>query len=269
MGRPKREGSSGAVPVEDEDNFVRLLLHALGNKSIASKLKEALGVTEQIACLQHDLGTLRTELATRDAKIVVLEKRLDESELKNDELEQYSRRNSLRLTGLAEKSDEDVVGGLLNTFNVVMGITPPIEVAEIDRVHRVGKPDTQRGRAILVKFATYRSKRRVLEMRRALNPANRTEMRATLADFIGPRTEAETRAEQQRTGENAARLFLNDDLTRKRQQLLYECRQAKKKTLINDCWSYDGTILIKTLTNKVMPVTCVADIANGSMATIH
>ena len=107
MGRPKREGSSGAVPVEDEDNFVRLLLHALGNKSIASKLKEALGVTEQIACLQHDLGTLRTELATRDAKIVVLEKRLDESELKNDELEQYSRRNSLRLTGLAEKSDED------------------------------------------------------------------------------------------------------------------------------------------------------------------
>ena len=125
MGRPKREWSSGAVPVEDEENFVRLLLHALGNKSIASKLKEVLGVTEQIACLQHDLGTLRTELATRDAKIVVLEKRLDESELKNDELEQYSRRNSLRLTGLAEKSDEDAVGGLLNTFNVVMGITPP------------------------------------------------------------------------------------------------------------------------------------------------
>ena len=47
-----------------------------------------------------------------------------------------------------------------------------------------------------------------------------------------------------------SRLYLNDDLTRSRSQLLYECCQAKKKQLISDCWSYDGSIIVKTLTKK-------------------
>ena len=53
--------------------------------------------------------------------------------------------------------------------------------------------------------------------------------------------------EQQESG-----LYLNDDLTRSRAQLLYECRQAKKKELIADCWSYDGSIIVKTITNKML-----------------
>ena len=116
----------------------------------------------------------------------------------------------MRLSGLTEEADEDVVKGVLVTLNNVMCITPPIDISEIDRMHRVGKPEANKSRPVLIKFATYRSKRRVSERRRFLNHAKRTEARQTLRDMIGPQTEHDTRAD---TIERQDRLYLNDDLT--------------------------------------------------------
>ena len=116
-------------------------------------------------------------------------------------------------------------------------------------MHSVGKPEANRIGPVLIKFATSRSKRRVLERRRILNPAKRTEARHTVRDvMIGPEREEEAQANQIQKQES--RLYLKDDLTRSRSQLLYECRQAKKKQLISDCWSHDGSIIVKTLTKK-------------------
>ena len=144
-------------------------------------------------------------------------------------------------------------------------ITPPIDISEIDRMHRVGKPEANKSRPVLIKFATYRSKRRFLERRRFLNPAKRTEARQTLRDMIEPQTEDDTRAN---TIERQDRLYLNDDITRSRAQLLYESRQAKKKQLIADCWSYDGSIIVKTLTNTISTIKTSSDLHSVSMRTI-
>ena len=255
------------VTTEKADEFVQLFLHALGNKDIAVKLRAAMGVSQQLAGLQQEVHALRTELASQDARIETLQKKVDAIELQQDELEQYSRRNSVRLSGLTEEADEDVMKGVLVTLNHVMCITPPIDISEIDRMHRVGKPEANRTRPVLIKFATYRSKRRVLERRRFLNPAKRTEARHTVRDvMIGPETEEETQANHIQKQES--RLYLNDDLTRSRSQLLYECRQAKKKQLISDCWSYDGSIIVKTLTHKISTIKTTADINSVSMHTI-
>ena len=236
------------VTSEKADEFVQLFLHALGNKDIAIKLRAAMGVSRQLAGLQQEVHALRSELASKDARIETLQKKVDAIELKQDELEQYSRRNWESLSGLTEEADEDVVKGVLVTLNNVMCITAPIDISEIERMHRVGKPEANKSRPVLIKFATYRSKSRVLERRRFLNPAKRTEARQTLRDMIGPQTEDDTRAN---TIERQDRLYLNDDLTRSRAQLLYESRQANKKQLIADCWSYDGSIIVKTLTKKI------------------
>ena len=255
------------VTTEKAEEFVQLFLHALGNKDIAIKLRAAMGVSQQLAGLQQEVHALRTELASKDARIETLQKKVDAIELQQDELEQYSRRNSVRLSGLNEEADEDVVKGVLVTLNNVMGITPPIDISEIDRLHRVGKPEANRTRPVLIKFATYRSKRRVLEKRRFLNPAKRTEARQSLRDvMIGPETEDEAKANH--IEKQGSRLFLNDDLTRSRAQLLYECRQAKKKQLITDCWSYDGSIIVKTLTNKILSIKTSSDLKSVSMHTI-
>ena len=84
--------------------------------------------------------------------------------------------------------------------------------------------------------------------------------------MIGPETEDEAKANH--IEKQGSRLFLNDDLTRSRTQLLYECRQAKKKQLVTDCWSYDGYIIVKTRTNKMLSIKTSSDLKSVSTHTI-
>ena len=119
------------VTTEKTDEFIQLFLHAIGNKDIAVKLRAAMGVSQQLSGLQQEVHALRSEPASKDARIETLQKKVYAIELQQDELEQYSRRNSVRLSGLTEEADEDVVKGLLVTLNHVMCITPPIDISEI------------------------------------------------------------------------------------------------------------------------------------------
>ena len=84
-GRAKRNGATPASPpaparliseldpigvtTEKADEFVQLFLHALGNKDIAIKLRAAMGVSQQLAGLQQEVHALRSELASKDARI--------------------------------------------------------------------------------------------------------------------------------------------------------------------------------------------------------
>ena len=86
------------------------------------------------------------------------------------ELEQYTRRNSVILTGLTEATNENVYDIVITIFYEEMGVSHPITPEEIDRIHRVGKPDPTQRRSILVKFARYISiKKIVVTNRRYLN----------------------------------------------------------------------------------------------------
>ena len=78
-----------------------------------------------------------------------------------DELEQYSRRNNLRITGIEEKDGEDtdclVTDLVKDTLNI------PLELVEINCSHRVGKKIQSKPRAILVKFTSYGSRRKLFQ----------------------------------------------------------------------------------------------------------
>ncbi len=58
-------------------------------------------------------------------------------EAKADKAEQYSRQNCIQLSGIIEERDA-------NTDNIVLGIAKDLgvdlNIAEIDRSHRLGKP---------------------------------------------------------------------------------------------------------------------------------
>ena len=88
--------------------------------------------------------------------MVNLKKEMVTLHAEHDELEQYTRRNSVRLTGLIEATNENVYDIVMTIFKE-MGVSPPISPQEIDRIHRVGKPDPRKKRSILIKFATYSS----------------------------------------------------------------------------------------------------------------
>ena len=84
-----------------------------------------MGVSQHRAGLQQEIHALRSELASKDARIETLQKEVDAIELQQDEPEQYSRRNSVCLFGLKDGVDDYVVKGVLFIFNNVVCIMPP------------------------------------------------------------------------------------------------------------------------------------------------
>ena len=55
-------------------------------------------------------------------------------------------------------------------------------------------------------------------------------------------------------------VFINEDLTAFRSNLLYQARQLKKDKQIEDCWSWDGNILIKNRAGKIMQIHSIAEL---------
>ena len=102
---------------------------------------------------------------------------------KVNNLEQYTRRNSIRVHGIPEESDkencEDIV---LNFFKEQMNMDIPL--ADIDRTHRVGKVTPEKRitrqsgktlpRAIIVKFVSYRTRRLVFSKKKDLKGSRHT-----------------------------------------------------------------------------------------------
>ena len=148
---------------------------------------------------------------------------------KVDQAEQYSRRNNLRISGYVEDNNE-------NTDDIVMKMASDIgcdlQLSEIDRSHRVGKPDAARTkqREILVKFTSYRARQKLYK--------RRTELKDK--------------------GYNG--VFLNEDLTKLRSKVLFEARKVVKADCAKGAWSSDGNILIKDYGDVVHRLTSDDDL---------
>ncbi|XP_052281055.1 adhesive plaque matrix protein-like [Dreissena polymorpha] len=93
-------------------------------------------------------------------------------------------------------------------------------IGEIDRSHRTGKPGGPQPRPILVKFVSYRARQKLYSLRRNL-----------------------------KTNKEHARVFINEDLTQRRAQLLFVARGLAKAKRIESAWSADGIVLIRVLEN--------------------
>lgn len=164
--------------------------------------------------LVEEIRDLKRNLADRDCHIESLEKKVATLQEKNDQLEQYSRRNSVRVAGIAEEDREDATQKVLDVLNNHMSLDPPLTLEHVDRAHRTGAPNPGRPRAILLKLTSYRQKQRIM--------SNRFSLFNTQPS-----------------------ISVNEDLTRPRATLLWHARRAKKQGRILDCWTMDGRVMIK------------------------
>lgn len=233
-----RRLSESLGAVMDPVAFTKALLIALNNPEVQSSFggtvesKVRQKVTEIHSTLgaiveekvRQEITALRVQLKEKDEVIQKLKTEVGTLQDQVDSMEQYSRRNNLRITGLKEKDNENAIQTTLEMFNDVMKVDPPVCEAEIDRVHRVGRPsgDPQNPRPMLVKFATYRSRSRVVSFRTNLNGIK-----------------------------HPYPIYLNEDLSRARMDQFYRARVAKKRAQINGCWTHDGTLVIKDLNNTI------------------
>lgn len=191
---------------------------------------------DQLVEIKVALATepLKQEIAGIKDVIVKLQSDMKAMVTKNDELEQYSRRSCLRVSGIVEKPNEDVTQLVLDLAD---RISADINVPDIDRTHRVGKVQSDNtpgrkhaGREIIVKFTNYEARLRFLKGRAKLR-------------------------------EQKASIFINEDLTKTRKNVAFECRQLQKKKLIKKTWVYGGNVYIIDNTDSRLCVKSLEDLA--------
>lgn len=138
---------------------------------------------------------------------------------KVDELEQYSRKNCLIVSGVpkSERPTKEIVTDLAGT----MGIRENITAHDIDNCHWIGEK-------IIVKFTNYTARHA----------------------FYTKRKEA---------GEG---VFVNENLTKKRSELLFKCRTLKKEKKLLAAWTNDGQIKIKLPNGTNRAIKSLQDVLN-------
>ena len=188
---------------------------------------------EQVEGEIHDLSCqntrLRTENENQQEQIDELQQDLEMKSMSMEDMMQYSRRNCLVITGIAEaqgeNTDEVVKDFAKNKLDVI------INDNDIDRTHRLGKPSIGKFRPIIAKFTNYRARHKVIKERRKLKGQN---------------------------------FGIQEHLTPFTQHLLQKAKElSKRASWVSNAWTWDGkvTVLVdRNGTKRKVVVSCQEDL---------
>jgi len=231
---PPERGEYKKTRVDSSDLNTKMDDHfEIGNMpqhyAISSDDIQKIADAVKVAMLTDIEHIIESKTAPLISKIEKLEK--ENVQLKNDidELEQYGRRNLIRISGIPESKEE---GDTTETIkNMISKIDPHFRDTDVLRSHRVGKPRDrqnllQKNRQIIVRLVDPSIKFRILKCRKNLKD---------LQEF--------------------RYVYINEDLTQIRSKILYQVRQLHKKKKIDSFWTTNGKILIKDLAGKIHNVS--------------
>ena len=155
------------------------------------------------------------------------------------------RRSCLRISGIPESANEDVSKVVLD---IARRVGADIKPEDIDRTHRVGIVRDQnvnrndenemadgrrfmrnKGREIIIKFNNYNARLKMLKGRASLR-------------------------------EQKANIYINEDLTKTRKDLAFECRRLLKAKSITKTWVYNGNVYCQDRSNNKVRVTSLEDL---------
>ena len=171
---------------------------------------------------------LNEDLALARKKIKEQAEEITELYNLQDELEQYTRKNSIEICRIPESaynSTEEAALKLSETLEVSM------RPEDIEILHHLNRKGSEKGiRPIIVKFVSHKVKTQFYK--------SRAKLKHVHVSHVFPSCLAVTR-----TG---GRIFINDSLTSSRREVVKKANQMRKDDLINSCWTLDGKIYIKT-----------------------
>ena len=217
---------------------------------LATRMKQLLR-DEIDELLEHKVALrvapLQDEVDSLKRTVTHLEMELKKLSVRNDDLEQYSRRSCLRIAGIPETENEDTTKIVLD---VAKRVGANISLEDIDRSHRVGtgKPAEQhedddfgassneprvsrKNREIIVKFRTHGARLQLLKGRAFFR--NRKE-----------------------------NVYINEDLSKIRKNLAFACRQLRKnkKSPVTKTWVYNGNVFIQDNEDNKIRITSFEDL---------
>ena len=131
----------------------------------------------------------------------------------SDAVEQYGRRDNIRIFGIKENADEDIYQEVINVAKCA-GVN--VTKSDISICHRVPSRATDKPRPVIVKFVRRELKHRVMSCKRKLK-------------------------------ENADMIFINDDITPLRARLAYALRRRED---INGVHFINEKLILYTKTNE-------------------
>ena len=191
-----------------------------------NKLKEIIEsqnstIAEQqarMADLSHLLEEKNKSILNFEHRVQNLELEVESLKMASNDLEQYSRRNSIRISNfkvINKLPESELKTQVISFFNnsMLKNLTQ-LTVSDIDRCHPVGKPNSDEVQQILVKFTNYESKRLVISAKKSLR-------------------------------NNPDRIYINEDLTRQNYAILRALRSLQKSGRIYSSWSVNGKTFAK------------------------
>lgn len=191
-----------------ESKELRSLIHSAITEAIQSSLEKLSNTIDHHEGRIHDL---ECQLDKSSAEIGALNQanekfKCDIAQLTAElnVLEQYSRRNCLRVFGIGEQSNKDTDTLIMKLTSEKLGVD--LSTSDIDRSHRIGRPDSKGNRPIIVKFTNYSARSSVIKARRKLKS----------------------------TG-----IVIQEDLTARNRELL---KQTSAHPKVSSAWSLDGRI---------------------------
>lgn len=182
------------------------------------KEKENDNLKEKIESLEKANETLKTK---NEEKVVEMEKEIAKRKKELNELEQYGRRNSIRIFGIPESKDETAEQTAQTAAEAINAHLSNVTLRryDIDIAHRLGKK-SRGNRPIIMKFVSRMTRDIVFRGRRSMISSN---------------------------------IYINEDLTALNNHIL-GCVRKKKCDEVDSAWSTNGKIYFKNKHNSVHEV---------------
>ena len=143
-----------------------------------------------------------------------------------DSLVQYGRMNLIRVAGISKDGSGEDTNTIVQ--KIISDIDSELSPTDIERSHRVGKLSDSRDhiyarpRQIILRLTNTIVKRRILKCRTNLKFYSKYK-----------------------------HVYINEDLTRRRNKLYSHARQLLERKTIVQLWTTNGTILMKDKDNRI------------------
>ena len=206
------------------------------NQKLKEELKElkasSLSHDREFENLKKALATatkcndnLKVELESTKKLVHEQTKQIGNLQYMHDNLEQYSRKNSLELYGIPEGAYESTEEAVLKVAEALdVQITPQ----DIEITHKLKR---RGNKPVIVKFTSHKKKTQLYKAR--------IKLKDIKVHDIFPNYAAATQ-------ESNDRIYINENLTQYRRDLVSKASKMKKDDMIFSLWTLDGNVYVKT-----------------------
>lgn len=232
MGQRSKQASSRVPSANDANLIEEAVKKALDEAVLSSRFIESIvnavvaQVTDRVVKELEKSVQFNAELISElnnklREKEIEIQKLKEDCNAKCDNLEQYQRRNSLRIFGVKESTGENTDVLALSVFN---SIGVDVNLNDLDRSHRVGPRTEGKNRPIIVKFTSYRVRQAVFRAKKNLKGTSTT---------------------------------IREDLTASRLAVLMA---AVQRFGLSNTWSQDGDTIIKMKDGRKLRISRMSEI---------